>query len=78
MKFSSMMKWSLAALVALGALGLSSEAMADVPPTMTHQGRLYDASDAPVSGLVSVEFTFYDAATGGNAVWTETHEIAFD
>jgi hypothetical protein len=48
-------------------------AAADVPWAINYQGRLTDTEDQPVEGSVSIEFTIYDAATGGNSKWTETH-----
>jgi len=39
---------------------------------MSYQGKLNDKNGVPVSGSVTMTFTIYDAATGGNALWTET------
>lgn len=62
----------------LAAALVATPARAAVPETITHQGRLYDASDAPVSGPLTVRFTIYDAETGGAALWTEEHQITFE
>ncbi len=48
---------------------------AEVPRTIAFQGVLKDASGKPVTTTKSVTFTLYDAATDGNAVWTETKDI---
>ena len=60
------------------ALSTVSAAEAQVPSTLTHQGRLYSASDEPITGDVSVTFSIYDAPSGGAELWTETHTITFD
>jgi hypothetical protein len=65
--------WFVAASLALGA---TTEAA--VPASVTHQGRLFDKMDAPVTGSLDVVFTLYTAATGGTSVWTETHTVMFD
>src|SRR4051812_11167145 len=67
-----------AALVAGGILGTTSVALAAVPKTITHQGRLYDATDKPVDATLSVTFAIYASAAGGAPIWTETDSIAFD
>ena len=38
---------------------------------LTHQGRLLDAADAPVTGSRTMTFRIYDALSGGAALWTE-------
>ncbi len=66
---------SLAALAALAA----APAAAEVPSALIHEGRLYDAAGAPVNVPLDLEFTLYDDADGGRAVWSERHEgVAFD
>jgi len=47
---------------------------AQVPRTISYQGVLTDSSGTPVSdSTYSLQFTLYDAETGGTALWTETH-----
>ena len=58
---------SLGLMVALAP----SEARADVPNLLNHQGRLYDASGAPVTGPVDMEFALYDAELSPTAIWSE-------
>ena len=43
-----------------------------VPSLVTFQGRLTDNLNNPLSGSHSFTFSVYDAATGGNLLWTET------
>lgn len=66
-----------AAALAAAALLAPASASADVPTTLTHQGRLYDAAGAPVDTTLSVVFAIYDQETGGAAAWTETHDVTF-
>jgi hypothetical protein len=47
----------------------------DPSRTFRLQGRLNSAANAPVNGLVQVQFTIYDALTGGTALWSETKTV---
>jgi hypothetical protein len=51
---------------------------ADVPQTLTHQGRLYDATGAAVSGMRDVVFNIYDAPDAASPIWTEKISITFE
>src|SRR3990167_6903591 len=63
----------------LGMLNLAKPAHAQSLPTIiSHQGRLLNASNHPVTTNVSVVFAIYDAASAGNQVWTETQSITPD
>jgi len=62
----------------LGTILAAQDAAAVVPPTITHQGRLFDSDGAPVTDTLEVVFTIYDSPAGGSAVWTETLMVAFD
>ena len=44
-----------------------------VPSELSFQGYLEDASGNPVNSTKSMTFTIYDAETGGNNLWSETH-----
>jgi len=48
-------------------------AHADAPQTMHFQGYLKDAAGDPVDGSVDMVFALYDVASGGTALWSETH-----
>lgn len=51
-------------------------AIAQIPQTMSYQGRLEDNSGNPVTdGSYSLIFTIFDAATNGNSLWTETRTV---
>jgi hypothetical protein len=63
----------------LAALALAEPAArAAVPAQLTHEGRLLDASGQPVSASQVIIYKIYDAATGGNVLWTETLTVPFD
>ena len=47
-------------------------AAAQVPNLINYQGRLTDASGAPVTGSKNFSISIYDAATAGNLLYTET------
>jgi len=49
-----------------------------VPTIISHQGRLLNASNQPVTMQVTVVFAIYNAATGGTQAWTETQSITPD
>ena len=74
----TVMMRSLAAMVAAGVMSVAGVAAAQVPATITHQGRLYDTNDAPINTTLSVQFSVYDVASGGVALWTEVHQVTFD
>lgn len=45
---------------------------AQVPSLINYQGRLTDANGDPVTGSKNFSISIYDAATGGNLLYTET------
>ncbi len=70
-------RWSLVGLASLMTLLWAGVAMAQVPESLTHQGRLLDDSGEPRTGEVSLRFTIYDAETDGALVW-ESQEKTVD
>ena len=57
----------------------ASLAEAAVPATVTFTARLVDEETNQVlTGAHNAVFTLYDAATGGNVVWSEQHEVTPD
>jgi hypothetical protein len=65
--------------VAAAGLTLAASASAvSVPQSLTHQGRLYDASNQPVSATLSVVFSIYADGTATTPLWTETDQITFE
>ncbi len=57
---------------------LSVVALGAVPRLISVQGRLTDATDAPLSGSYSFLFTIFDASTGGSSLWSETQNVVVD
>ena len=71
-------RWGVAtALWAVTSLW-SDTASALVPPTVTHQGRLFDGGGAPFVGTVDVQFAIYDAIDALDPLWIEVHNVTFD
>jgi hypothetical protein len=75
MKVQSILSVFSAAAIA-ASLTFVHVAHADVPQTLTHQGRLYDAKGVPIASVTTMEFRIYDA--GGAELWTEAHSVTFD
>jgi hypothetical protein len=64
----------------LSALALASflaaAAVGEVPPTLSYQGVLADASGSAVQdGSYTMEFRIYDVASEGTALWTESRSV---
>ena len=51
---------------------ISTFVYAAVPQNISYQGILQNASGTPVSGTVSMTFSLYSSATGGNSLWSES------
>src|SRR4051812_49131332 len=52
-------------------------ASAQAPQKLGYQGRLLDASGAPVNGVVAMKFELFDLATAGASTgWSETQSVA--
>lgn len=46
-----------------------------VPGVMSYQGKLNDRQGNPINGSRTVTITIYDAADGGNILWTDTQSL---
>ncbi len=55
---------------------LASYGWAQVPRTISYQGRLTNDTGAPLDGTYSITFSLYDVATGGTALWSEMKSIS--
>ena len=66
---------SLLGGVAAAIFTLTAAAFAaEVPQTLTHQGRLYDAAGAPVTGAKDLVFSVYDAVDASTPIILFTHD----
>ncbi len=69
----------LGAVLALAALTGAGRLLADVlatnyaPERVNYQGYLTDSGGNPISSTVTLQFSIWDASSGGNQVWSETH-----
>jgi hypothetical protein len=77
-RHDGLQQWLMGATIAAATWMVTTDARADVPAIVTHQGRLFDSGGAPVSGDIDVKFAIYDLETDGLELWTETISIAFD
>ncbi len=55
---------------------LASSLSAQVPRTISYQGRLTNDTGTPLNATYSITFSLYDVATGGTALWSETKDVA--
>jgi len=67
-----------ASILAAASASLSSSALAAVPTTITHQGRLYNTEGVAIDGTLEVRFAIYDAEGADTPIWTELHTITFE
>ena len=49
-----------------------------VPVQLNQQGRLLDVNGATVTGIHTLTFKIFDAQFGGNALWQDNVQVAFD
>lgn len=71
-------KQLISASVAVGALLAATPAAQATPATITHQGRLFDATKVPVNGQLKVTFKIYAKSDDTTEIWSETHDLTFD
>ncbi|MCC6525242.1 MAG: collagen-like protein [Polyangiaceae bacterium] len=64
--------------LAIAASAYGSQALAQVPQSITQQGRLYDGNGQPITGPLDVAFSLYTSAGAATPIWSETHTITFD
>lgn len=57
------------------AIFMAGLVFGEIPLLMRYQGVLMDASENPVNGIRSIQFSIYDVFTGGTALWTETQSV---
>ena len=78
MRSRTIRRWATAALFA-GSLGITgASALAEVPQTITNQGRLFDAEGGPIDATLQVLFAIYDSPDATTPIWSEEHEVTFE
>lgn len=79
-----MRKLGVSLLIAFSVLSVSGIARADVPTTMTVQGRLTDSSGAPVTGAATLVFKIFISPSDTREIWPqqgandEAHAVVLD
>jgi hypothetical protein len=64
---------AMVTLLGAGRLLASMHASDAVPELVNYQGFLTDSGGNPVSNTVTLQFSIWDASSGGTQVWNETH-----
>jgi hypothetical protein len=62
----------------LGLAALLATVAHAAPTTLTHQGRLVDASGAPIEGAHTVHVRIYDQPTGGTLRWSDSVPVTIE
>jgi hypothetical protein len=75
LKGNRMIRKLTLALGIVAGMTVAGTARAALPQSLAEEGRLVDASGAPVNGMVSMTFSLYAADTGGTVLWTETQSV---
>ncbi|WP_437680634.1 collagen-like protein [Sorangium sp. So ce131] len=78
MRTSTIARCVAASALAAGVVAGAGRAAAAVPATITHQGRLYNANDAPINDTIEVVFALYDDLEASTPIWSEVHAITFE
>ncbi|HRI67687.1 MAG TPA: collagen-like protein, partial [Polyangium sp.] len=79
MNFFSNLHWTTALAIAMDFVSSPCSAEAAVPATMTHQGRLFDANNVPITATINVVFALYDSEDpNATPLWTETRSVPFE
>jgi hypothetical protein len=68
----------LFALVAALVMSLASVAAAEPPATLTHQGRLLDVDQRPISGIQPMVFSLHAGESDEEDLWVEALDLALD
>ena len=74
MNLRKIVRWAALSILLTSFL-LSSCAGTSMAPQMSYQGRLTSPSGDPLSGNYTMEFSIYNAASGGTAIHTETDTV---
>ncbi len=67
--------WGFLNLQAAPQTAPASSASVSVPPIIQFSNTAADEGGTPLSGTVSITFSLYNTAVGGEALWTETQNV---
>ena len=71
--------WTLLAATCVAAvLCTEAVAQADTNPVVLYNGYVTNTRNEPVTGAFALTFKLFDAATGGNEVWSENQNATID
>ncbi|HXV37227.1 MAG TPA: IPT/TIG domain-containing protein [Myxococcota bacterium] len=66
-------RWTRTSLLLAAWLAIATPAASAVPGQVNYQGLLLDASGNTITGSVDLSFALFDAPSGGDPLWTESH-----
>ena len=78
MRLSRSCRAFLSAATMSAVLGAAGAAAAAVPPTLTHQGRLFDAEGKALTDTVTITFAIYNGPNDAAAVWTQSADVTVE
>ena len=62
--------------VAVAALLIAGTGLTAIPDSIGYQGRLTNETGEPISGVITIKFSLFDADASGTSIWTETQDVA--
>ena len=65
--------FAMVALMGAGRLLANTLATNNSPESVNYQGYLTDSGGNPISSTVTLQFSIWDASSGGSQLWSETH-----
>lgn len=65
----------IAAIILVFLMSITLASCSGLAPIMSYQGRLTNASGQPLNGTYSFEFSYFQSASGGEAVYSETKDV---
>jgi hypothetical protein len=70
----------IASLLAIGNMVNNVALLGEdaIPQKINYQGYLTDSAGNPINGSLSMTFKIYDAASGGNELWSETRAVSVE
>ena len=56
-------------------IAMTTAVQADIPQLISFQGKLYDNTSNPLTGIYEITFRIYDAESNGTELWSETDSV---